>query len=274
MQDLHGKVAVVTGAASGIGYALCERFAAEGMRVVMADVAPDRLEEAARKVEEASGTEVLAVPTDVTRREDVERLAATAFERFEAVHLLCNNAGVQRDGLAWEFPLEEWEWIVGVNLWGTVYGVKAFVPRMIERGEEAHIVNTASLGGLIAFPRIAMYTAAKAGVVGLSESLRHDLRAEGVPIGISVLCPGPVMSSLREHSRELKPGDGDGGAGEISLVTDLERSPASDVAELVVSAVRAGRFWILTHPEYNEMIERRCRGIVETDEVVEASLLS
>jgi NAD(P)-dependent dehydrogenase (short-subunit alcohol dehydrogenase family) len=273
VKELGGKVAVVTGAASGIGYALCERFGSEGMRVVMADVAPDRLEESARRVEEATGAEVLAVPTDVTRWDDVERLAASAFERFGAVHLLCNNAGVQRDGLAWEVPLEEWEWIVGVNLWGTVYGIKAFVPRMIERGEPAHIVNTASLGGLIAFPRIAMYGAAKGGVIGLSESLYHDLRAEGAPIELSVLCPGPVMSNLREHSRELLPGESSGGS-EISLVTHVERSPASDVAELVVGAVREGRFWILTHPEYNEMIERRCRGIVETDEVVEATLLS
>jgi NAD(P)-dependent dehydrogenase (short-subunit alcohol dehydrogenase family) len=267
VQQLAGKVAVVTGAASGIGYALCERFAAEGMRVVMADVAPDRLKSAAAQV----AGEVLAVPTDVTRWEDVDRLAAAAYERFGAVHLLCNNAGVQRDGLAWEFPLEEWEWIVGVNLWGTVYGIKAFVPRMIESAEEGHIVNTASLGGLIAFPRISMYSAAKAGVVGLSESLRHDLRNEGVPIGISVLCPGPVMSNLREHSRELRPSAPDG--GEIRLVTDVERAPAARAAELVVDAVRAGRFWILTHPEYNEQIERRCRGIVETGEVVEASLL-
>ena len=268
MHQLAGRVAVVTGAASGIGYGLCERFAAEGMQVVMADVDPDRLESAAARVD----GEVLAVPTDVTRWKDVKRLAAAAYERFGAVHLLCNNAGVQRDGLAWEFPLEEWEWIVGVNLWGTVYGIKAFVPRMIESAEEGHIVNTASLGGLIAFPRISMYSAAKAGVVGLSESLRHDLRNEGLPIGISVLCPGPVMSNLREHSRELRPSAPDGG-GEISLVTDVERAPAAGVAELVVDAVRTGRFWILTHPEYKEQIERRCRGIVETDEVVEASLL-
>jgi len=271
VDELDGKVAVVTGAASGIGYALCERFAAEGMRVVMADVAPDRLEAAARQVEAASGGEVVAVPADVTRWEDVENLAATAFERFGAVHLLCNNAGVQRDGLAWEFPLDEWAWILGVNLCGTVHGVKAFVPRMIERGEPAHLVNTASLGGLVAFPRIAMYTAAKAGVIGLSESLHHDLREQGVPIDVSVLCPGPVMSNLREHSRDLRPSAPE--RGEISLVTDLERTPAADVAELVVAAVRAGRFWILTHPEYNGLIERRFRGILETDEVVEASLL-
>jgi NAD(P)-dependent dehydrogenase (short-subunit alcohol dehydrogenase family) len=269
VDELRGKVAVVTGAASGIGYALCGRFAAEGMRVVMADVVPDRLEEAAGQV----GGEVLAVPTDVTRADDVEGLAARAYERFGAVHLLCNNAGVQRDGLAWEFPLQDWEWIVGVNLWGTVYGVTAFVPRMIASGEPGHIVNTASLGGLIAFPRIAMYSAAKSGVIGLSESLHHDLRAEGHPIGVSVLCPGPVMSSLREHSRTLRPSAAESG-DEISLDTHVERAPAADVAELVVDAVRTGRFWILTHPEYNEMIERRFRGILETDEVVEATLLS
>jgi NAD(P)-dependent dehydrogenase (short-subunit alcohol dehydrogenase family) len=271
MDELSGKVAVVTGAASGIGYALCERFAAEGMRVVMADVAPDRLEPAARRIEEHDGVEVLAVTTDVTRWEDVDNLAARTYERFGAVHVLCNNAGVQRDRPAWEFSLEEWQWILGVNLWGTIHGVKAFVPRMIESGKQAHIVNTASLGALIAFPRIAMYTAAKAGVIGLSESLHHDLRAQGLPIGISVLCPGPVMSGLREHSRELRPADE--GGGEISLVTHVERVPAAEVAELVVAAIRAGRFWILTHPEYNDLIQRRCRGIVETDEVVEASLL-
>jgi NAD(P)-dependent dehydrogenase (short-subunit alcohol dehydrogenase family) len=268
VDELRGKVAVVTGAASGIGHALCVRFAAEGMRVVMADVAPDRLETAAAAID---GEDVLAVPADVTRWDDVDNLAARAYERFGAVHVLCNNAGVQRDGLAWEFSLEEWQWILGVNLWGTVHGVSAFVPRMIARGEEAHIVNTASLGGLVAFPRIAMYTAAKAGVIGLSESLCHDLRDEGLPIHVSVLCPGPVMSGLREHSRALRPGTQSG--GEISLVTHVERAPATEVAELVVAAIRARRFWILTHKEYNGMIERRCRGIVETDEVVEASLL-
>jgi NAD(P)-dependent dehydrogenase (short-subunit alcohol dehydrogenase family) len=273
MDELRGKVAVVTGAASGIGYALSERFVAEGMRVVMSDVVPQRLEEAVRRVAGANEAEVMAVAADVCRWEDVERLASEAFGRFGAVHLLCNNAGVQRDGLAWEFSLEEWEWIVGVNLWGTVYGVKAFVPRMIEGGQPAHIVNTASLGGLIAFPRIAMYSAAKAGVIGFSESLHHDLRSQGLPIGVSVLCPGPVMSNLREHSRELRPNARDVG-GEISLVTHIERTPAAELAELVVDAIRNSRFWILTHPEYNEMIERRCRGIVETDEVVEASLES
>ena len=271
MDDLSGKTAVVTGAASGIGYALCEAFAGEGMRVVMADVAPHRLEAAARKLEEARGTEVLSVPADVTRWDDVENLAARAAERFGAVHVLCNNAGVQQDGYAWEFSLDEWSWILGVNLWGTIHGVKAFLPAMIERGEAGHVVNTASLGGLVTFPRISMYTAAKAGVIGLSEGLHNDLSDRGVPIGVSVLCPGPVMSGLREHSKALRPGGEE--AGPIGLMTDVERTPASEIAAMVVDAIQAGRFWILTHPEYNGLIEQRCRGIVETNEVVEASIL-
>jgi NAD(P)-dependent dehydrogenase (short-subunit alcohol dehydrogenase family) len=272
MDDVGGKTAVVTGGAGGIGYALCEAFAAEGMRVVMADVSPDRLEEAARRLEGETGGEILAVPTDVTRWDDVEDLAARAEERFGAVHVLCNNAGVQQDGYAWEFSLDEWNWILGVNLWGTIYGVKAFVPRMIEHGEAAHIVNTASLGGLVTFPKISMYTAAKAAVIGLSEGLHHDLRDRGAPIGVSVLCPGPVMSGLREHSKALRPGGEE--AGPIGMMTHVERTPASDVAAMVVDAIRADRFWIHTHPEYKGLIERRFRGIVETDEVVEASLLT
>jgi NAD(P)-dependent dehydrogenase (short-subunit alcohol dehydrogenase family) len=272
MDELSGKTAVVTGAAGGIGYALCEAFAAEGMRVVMADVSPGRLQEAARKLEDATRAEVLAVPTDVTRWEDVERLAAKAADRFGAVQVLCNNAGVQQDGYAWEFSLEECAWILGVNLWGTIYGVKAFVPGMIERGEDAHVVNTASLGGLVTFPRISMYTAAKAAVIGLSEGLHNDLRDRGAPIGVSVLCPGPVMSGLREHSKALRPGGDE--AGPIGMMTHVERTPASEVAAMVVDGIRADRFWILTHPEYNGLIDRRFRGIVETDEVVEASLLS
>ena len=270
MDELRGKVAVVTGGASGIGYALCELFAHEGMQVVMSDVDADRLDAAAQQLDATVGSDVLGVPADVTRWEDVERLAGRAVERFGAVHVLCNNAGVQRDGYAWEFSLDEWHWILGVNLWGTIHGIKAFLPGMLERGEPAHVVNTASIGGLVAFPRLAMYAAAKAGVIALSETLHNDLRELGAPIGVSVLCPGPTMSSLREHSRSLHPG----GLEEppISLVTHVERTPAADVAAQVVDAIRAKRFWILTHPEYSGLIERRFQGILETDEVVEANV--
>lgn len=271
MDELRGRVAVVTGAASGIGYALCECFADDGMHVVMSDVAPDRLEDAAGRLRAATESDVLAVPSDVTRWEDVEELASRAVERFGAVHVLCNNAGVQQDGYAWDFSLDEWSWILGVNLWGTIYGIKAFVPGMIERAERAHVVNTASIGGLVAFPRLAMYTAAKAAVIGLSESLHNDLRDRGAPIGVSVLCPGPTMSALREHSRTLRPTGSQ--AAPPSLVTHIERTPARDVAAQVVAAIREDRFWVLTHPEYHGLIEQRYRGIVETDAVVEASIL-
>jgi NAD(P)-dependent dehydrogenase (short-subunit alcohol dehydrogenase family) len=270
MDELRGKVAVVTGGASGIGYALCELFAREGMQVVMSDVAADRLDTAARQLEDTSGARVLDVAADVMRWEDVDQLETRVVERFGAVHVLCNNAGVQRDGYVWEFSLDDWRWVLGVNLWGTVHGIKAFLPGMLQRAEPAHIVNTASIGGLVAFPRLGAYAAAKFGVIGLSESLHNDLRERGAPISVSVLCPGPTMSGLREHSRALRPSHGEGPP--ISLVTHVERTPASEVAAQVLDAIRARRFWVLSHPEYNSFVERRCRGILETDEVVEANV--
>jgi NAD(P)-dependent dehydrogenase (short-subunit alcohol dehydrogenase family) len=265
--DLHGRVAVVTGAASGIGFALCERFAAEGMRVVMADVDPTRLEAAAEQLD----AEVEAVPTDAARSEDVDALARRAIERFGAVHVLCNNAGVTRPALAWELTLEQWEWVIGVNLWGVIHGIRAFVPGMIERGEPAHVVNTASVGGLVAFPQLAAYSAAKAGVVALSESLAHDLRAQGAPVAVSVLCPGPVTTGFRAHSRALQPAADDQPLPDA--VGDVDWRAPTDVATHVVDAIVHNRFWILTHLAYNEAIERRCRGIVETGEVVEPAFL-
>lgn len=271
MRDFSGRVAVVTGAASGIGRALAERFAAEGMRVVMSDVDPERLESAAAEVLAASGAEVEAVPADVASWEAVEMLARRSLERFGAVDVLCNNAGVTRPGPAWELTLEQWKWVIDVNLWGVIHGIKAFVPGMVERGEPAHVVNTASVGGIVAFPGLAPYSAAKAGVIGLSESLAHDLRARGVPVGVSVLCPGPVVSGFRAHSRALQPGVEEEHLPDA--VGDVDwRSPA-DIASDVLAAIRDDRFWILTHPAYAETIERRFRGIVESGEVVEAVFL-
>ena len=260
MDDLRGKVAVVTGAASGIGYALCEAFAVEGMRVAMADVDPAELDGAADRLGEKSGAEVLAVPTDVTSWDEVDALEARVLERFGGVHVLCNNAGVQLPGATWEFTREECEWVLGVNLGGVVHGIRSFLPGMVERCEPGHVVNTASISGLLAYPGLGMYTTAKYAVVGLSESLEQDLRAREAPIGVSVLCPGPTLSSLRENSMVLRPG-GDTGR-DIPLVTDVPRMPAADVAAQVVDAIRHDRFWILTHPSYNEAIRARCRGIV------------
>jgi NAD(P)-dependent dehydrogenase (short-subunit alcohol dehydrogenase family) len=264
VDELRERVAVVTGAASGIGFALCERFAQEGMRVVLADVDPHRLQEAADRLAD-SGAELIAVPTDVSVWESVESLASRAIDRFGAVHVVCNNAGVQRPAPAWECTVEAWNWVVGVNLNGVFHGVRAFVPGMIERREPGHVVNTASIGGLLGYPGIAPYSASKAGVVGLSESLQHDLRARSAPIGVSVLCPGPVDTQFRAHSRELHPG------GPVEDIPDAEPVPAlspASVAAQVVDAILRDRFWIVTHPGYFGELERKLRGIVETDEVV------
>jgi len=267
MNDLRGRVAVVTGAASGIGLALCERFAAESMRLVMADVDPARLADAAAGV----GDDAIGVPTDAASWDSVRALADAAFDRFGAVHVLCNNAGVTRPARTWEVTLEEWRWVLGVNLDGVFHGIKAFVPRMIEQGEPGHVVNTASVSGLLPYQGVAAYAASKYGAIGLSETLALDLREVGAPIGVSVLCPGPTETQFRVHSRALNP------AGAEPTLTDdyagVVRIPTSDVADMVVDAIRRDRFWIITHAAYHESIERRCRGIVETDELVAGGLL-
>jgi NAD(P)-dependent dehydrogenase (short-subunit alcohol dehydrogenase family) len=267
MDELAGKVAVVTGAASGIGLALTERFAAEGMRVVMSDVDPIRLEEAAAGVE----GDVVAVAADVSRHEDVEALAASTMERFGAVHVLCNNAGVTRLGPAWEFTHEQWEWVLGVNLWGVVNGISAFVPAMVDRGEPGHVVNTASLNGLLTWPGFALYAAGKHAVVGLSESLALDLRAAGAPIGVSVLCPGPTRTNFRASSRALEPGAPKDPVPDVEA--DVEWQTPEDVAGKVVDAIRSDRFWILTHPAYNEAIARRFHAAVTNGSLVESEFL-
>jgi NAD(P)-dependent dehydrogenase (short-subunit alcohol dehydrogenase family) len=269
MDALSGRTAVVTGAASGIGLALAERFAAEGMSVVMADFDQARLEEAASRLVENG--DVLAVRVDVSSFDDVERLADRTAERFGDVHLLCNNAGVQMLGPAWELELAEWRWLLGVNLWGVIHGIRAFLPAMVEHGSSAHVVNTASVGGLVVFPGMAMYAASKAGVIAISEALYHDLRDRGAPIGVSVLCPGPVVSELRERSAVLRPGGEHG--REVELVTQVPRMPASDVADQVVDAVLGDRFWLLTHPQYASLVTQRAEGIAVGDAVVRGHVL-
>ena len=263
--ELRGGVAVVTGAAGGIGLALTRRLVAEEMRVVMADVDAGRLTAAAREVGEHGG-EVLAVPTDVARWEDVESLARHTAEHFGPVRLLCNNAGVNLGGRAWRVTLEDWQWLLGVNLWGAIHGIRAFVPAMIERGEPAHVVNTASIAGLLGFPAIAMYSTSKFAVVGLSESLLQDLRARDADVGVSVLCPGETETDLLWNSRHLRPG---GAEGEFAPPPETERMSPDDVAARVVDAVRERRFLVLTHPEHEELLELRLRTMLGTGHVLE-----
>lgn len=256
MRDLHGKVAVVTGAAGGIGHALCETFAAEGAHVVMADVDPVRLDAAAAQVD----GDVLPVAADVSIEDDVHALAQRARERFGGVDILCNNAGVTLSARVWKLAPADMRWLLGINLFGVLHGIRAFVPHMIERGAPAHVVNTASIGGLLGFPEIGAYTASKFAVVGLSESLLHDLRARRAPIDVSVLCPGTTSTGLAENSRRLHGDDGP------------QRAPTADgvepdvIAARVLHAIRERRFWILTHPGYADLLERRHRATLGADE--------
>jgi NAD(P)-dependent dehydrogenase (short-subunit alcohol dehydrogenase family) len=190
MKGLGGKVAVVTGAASGIGRAMADRFAAEGMKVVLADVEKDALARAEAEMK-AAGATVLAVPTDVSRAGDVEALARQTVDAFGAVHVLCNNAGVSPVmGASWELTEADWQWVLGVNLWGVLHGIRAFVPIMLKQDSEGHIVNTASMAGLVGGgPWWSTYGVAKHGVVNLSESLHRELAAAGSRVKVSVLCP-------------------------------------------------------------------------------------
>ena len=251
MQELTGKVAVVTGAASGIGRALSDRAAAEGMAVVMADVEAPALAAAAAEVR-ATGARVLDVVTDVADEPAIAHLADAAFAEFGAVHLLCQNAGVSGGGgPSWEIPDNAWQWTFGVNLWSVVYGLRAFVPRMIAQGE-GHIVNTASSAGLKTLPFVAPYAATKHAVVAISEALCIELGMFGPGLGVSVLCPGWVDTAIADSDRNwpahlgtppVAPEGGDD-MREVSRGLLAAGIPPSTAAAAVFDAVRADRFWV------------------------------
>ena len=199
MEDLQGKVAVITGGASGIGRAVAERAAAEGMKIVLADIEEGPLEQAVDDLG-AAGAEAIGVRTDVADRASVEALRDRALDRFGAVHLVHNNAGIGLGGPIWEVTEEDWRWILGVNLWGVIHGVATFTPLLIEQGE-GHIVNTASIAGLIVAPFLGPYNATKQAVVAISETLFKDLQTVAPPVGVSVLCPGFVQTRIAESER-------------------------------------------------------------------------
>ncbi|HEX2570827.1 MAG TPA: SDR family NAD(P)-dependent oxidoreductase [Polyangia bacterium] len=283
MRELKGKVAVVTGAASGIGYALAERFCTEGMKVVLADVEEQRLGEAAEALAK-TGASVLAVKTDVAQAAAVEALAARALEAFGAAHVLCNNAGVAVGGLSWERSLADWEWIMGVNLWGVIHGIRAFMP-ILQRQGEGHIVNTASVAGVMTGPGLGAYCATKHAVVALSECLHHELSmvnaqrgaggntgAGGGPIGVSVLCPWWVKTQIADsernrpdHLREAarQPGRHErtlDQAVRAALATGL---PPAEVAEHTVRAIQERRFYIFTHQAIKAAFRRRFDALLD-----------
>jgi len=268
MQSLEGKVAVVTGAASGIGRAMASRFAAERMKVVLADIEEPAFSSATAE-QRGTGAAVLAVRTDVSVASDVESLAEAAYKEFGAVHLVCNNAGVAPEGApVWTRSLDTWRWVLDVNLFGVIYGIRSFVPRMLAGGEEGHVVNTASVAGLSAGPMIGLYYVSKHAVVSLSETLYLDLRLANAKLGVSVLCPGFVKTAIGESARNrpasVAPDAFTSDEFHAFVRNLIEHGvPASSIADQVVDAVLDGKFWILTHTEYDPAIRERVNAMLE-----------
>jgi len=265
MDDLKGKVAVVTGGASGIGKGLAARFAAEGMNVVIADVEGPALEATAAELG------VVGVRTDVSDAASVQALADAAVERFGTVHVVCNNAGVGGGGPIRNQSLDDWRWIVDVNLWGVIYGVHSFLPILLANEGGGHIVNTASLAGLAVAPGLGPYCVTKFGVVALSETLAAELAAEASPVGVSVLCPGFVRTNIFTSGRNRPERLGKQAktprptADVQAAIEPLFIEPAQ-VADDVLDAVVHGKFWIFTHPQMLDSTAARHDGIMDAAE--------
>jgi NAD(P)-dependent dehydrogenase (short-subunit alcohol dehydrogenase family) len=265
MKTLRGRTAAITGAASGLGRAMALAFADEGMHVALADVDEKGLSmtknEAGKK-----GVTASAMRVDVSKAAEVDAFAASLKE----VHVVCNNAGVSPLGPLWENTESDWQWALGVNLWGVIHGVRAFVPRLIAQGE-GHVVNTASVAGLISPPGMGIYNVTKHAVVALSESLHHDLRVQGSPVGVSVLCPAYVPTGISDSERN-RPEELRNSSKKSSQQEAMEETlrkavssgklSADDVARAVVAAVKEERFYILTHPRIKGAIQARMEDIL------------
>jgi NAD(P)-dependent dehydrogenase (short-subunit alcohol dehydrogenase family) len=272
LPDLRDKVAVVTGAASGIGFALAEAFLSEGARVVLADIEAPALARAEQRLDADHADRVHSVVTDVADFTAVERLAGETLERFGQVDVVCNNAGVSTFTTIDNLTINDWQWVLGVDLWGVIHGVHAFLPIMLEQGTPSRIVNTASVAGLmsgIAF--LAPYAVAKVGVVSLSESLRAEMAAADAPVGVSVLCPGFTDTDVLEGHRNRPAHLGveartDGGDAWKTMAREGMRGPTgkepAELAAMVVDAVRTDRFWVLSHDDVLPIIEQRFAEIL------------
>ena len=261
MEDFSGKVAFVTGGASGIGFAMARRFAQEGMKVAVADIEIGSLEKAEQELRSA-GAEVLATTCDVADRTSYETAAERALEAFGKIHVLCNNAGVSPLGPLESSTEHDWKWTVGVNLMGVVHGIQLLVPKIKEHGEGGHVVNTSSIAGLMALPSLGIYTATKYAVVGISETLRAELAEHG--IGVSVVCPSFVKTQLHSSARN-RPADL-GGADvtpiEFMLGALSSATEPGVIAEAILEGIRRDRAYILPHPEAKGGFEFRAQTIL------------
>jgi NAD(P)-dependent dehydrogenase (short-subunit alcohol dehydrogenase family) len=276
MKEFRDKVAVVTGGASGIGRALAERFGAEGMKVVIADVEEQALCQAEAEFRE-KGVDVLGVLTDVSKPEDIEKLAQQTLNAFGGVHIVCNNAGVASVwGPTWENTLADWNWIMGVNLWGVINGVRSFLPIMLKQDEPGHIVNTASLAGLMTGRGI--YGVTKQAVVALSESLYNELKLADAKVGVSVLCPAWVNTKIADADRNRPADLANAGEAEPDeraiMASEMVRNflkngmdPAA-IAEQVLTAIRDDKLYVITHPEMDGIIKDRFDAILARENPV------
>ena len=280
MQELKDRVAVITGGASGIGLAMAKRFAREGMKLVLADIEEDALRRVEQEFRKA-GVPVLAIRTDVSRSHDVERLAEKTLATFGAVHVVCNNAGVAPGGVVWESTVADWEWVLGVNVWGVIHGVRVFVPIMLRQDTPCHVVNTASVAGLLSVPGMGIYCVSKHAVVTLSECLHHDLAERGSKIGVSLLCPAFVPTGildsernrpalLRNQSRVRTPED-QAREEQMRHAVQSGRVSAEMVAEMVLDGIRQERFYIFTHPRIKAAIQTRMEDVLNERNPIDTS---
>lgn len=263
MTEFSGKTAVVTGGASGIGRGLAERFVREGMNVVIADIEQAALERTAQEIG------AVGIRTDVSDFGSVAALAERCTKEFGTVHLLCNNAGIGSFGRIKNLTMADWQWMLGVNLWGVINGIHAFLPMMLANEDGGWIVNTASMGGLSTFPGLGAYATTKFGVTGLTETLAMELEQDGSKVGATLLCPGPVKSNLGKSFRNRPDTVDATGLADLDL-TELPqyrdtlpwKEPAQ-AAEILMRAIREGRLYAITHPEQAERVEKRVTGLLE-----------
>jgi NAD(P)-dependent dehydrogenase (short-subunit alcohol dehydrogenase family) len=264
LSGTEGRVAVVTGAGSGIGRAMVEHFVDRGMKVAAADIDGD----AALASASAAGGDAYGCAVDVADAAAVEALAVDVYERWGSVHLLCNNAGVFQAGLSWQRSIDDWDWALGVNLYGIIHGVKSFVPRMLEAGEEGHVVNTSSVAGFVAAPFTGPYNVSKVAAFSMTESLAHDLASVEALIGASVLCPSAIRTGIA-HTDRVRPGgptaEGDDAAfvrESLFGMTEAGIDP-TEVPPIVLDGIQAGDFLIATKPSYRNQIQTRLDALLE-----------
>ena len=275
MKDLRGRVAVITGAASGFGREFALALAAEGAKVVLADVDEKGMRETAAML--PAGTESLVARCDVRAPASLDELAASTYERFGAAHLVFNNAGVAVCGPAWTATLEDWKWVLDINLMGVVHGIRSFLPRMIAGGEPGHVVNTASVAGMLSIPGSAVYCVSKHAVVTLSECLRHDLRVAKASVGVSVLCPAfvptGIADSARNRPKDLAATNPLGKVYEegVKKAVAAGKLSAADIARITLDAVRNDRFYVLPHQKTKAAIETRMQDILQERDPTDVS---